>query len=298
MAMKLMGFFDSIGDLNEQIEFAKSEGLKSVCLSNLGVDFDMVEEISLKKEINAIIKGIEVPVIKIKLVDDLKDFETDFGRLDRIFKICDWLKCKNIIADGFYLNEDKKGERFKEVLDAYSTISNMANKYGIYINVRHNPLTYLNHIERIQDLIRYNDKIKYVYDASSVLKTKDIAIAGFRLLKKNINIVILNDANKDCLGVPIGLGQTKPYEFLKAFNSAGLSPYVVIESNMDYYYKREEFYKKAKTPVIGFGLLFSKELKAIKEIDRKLEKTSADEVGPKYIETIQVRFAKKMIEKL
>lgn len=297
MGIKISGFFDSIGTLSEQIDFIKNENIKLISLSDDLIKFNEVDDAYIKKEIIPALKGVDLIAIKIKLPNDVDDFDNYLIDFNRILDVCDTLKCKNIIVDGLYLNEDKKEEKQHLVFEKYSYMADEASKFGICINVRHNPLTYLNTSSKIQSLIRINDKIKYAYEATSLHKTKELVLSGFRLMKKNIGIIIINDCNDDFINVPIGLGVTKPFDYLRTFSTTDQSFVTIIESNMDYYYNRDIYYKKSKNPFFKMSSK-NKEFKAIKMIDESIGKDSNSEVTPNYIETVQIRFLKKMIEKI
>lgn len=303
--MKLTGMFKYLSDdLETQVDLMNEEDIKYLSIEKIGgVEFWEYDKEDYKKNVLPILKqGAEIICLDTNIgfssLDSNSDDETE--NFERAVELANYIKVKKVSIYGYLSGHDKEGARMPEVIQKINTLVNIAKDNNIQIIIRNHHLTYLNRADFLMNAINEinSPNLKAGLSPAEFVRNNEIVLPAYRLLKENIGVVYLNDVDYYDMDVLVGLGRAKIFDLLRVLSKDNYKEFLIIDSDLSCYLDRKRLYRKKKIPFLNIAVVLSKRYKSCKGIDKKIGKTAKEEVTPKYLAQLQIRYVKKLLSRL
>lgn len=289
--MSLTGYFDqTTTSIDAQIESAKQLDIKVLSFrffnqkTLLDIDSNDVKDLTskLKKE------KLSIQIIDSMLVYPL--VTVNKNDLTLLFQNAENLGTKYLIMSlptmsSFDLQHDALIEHIKYILD-----ETKKKHFEVIFKMQHDHA-----VGQIAYLINEVKNIKLVLDPSLIYKQGSSVTTSYRILKNNIQIITINDLDKQQEPYLLGLGVVNIVDILKKSKRDKFKGLYLMDNNLlSYIENRQNVYNQKK-----FLWVFStnkKEKLKYQKMDAKLNIQETDELSLMDMHKIYVSIIQKVIE--
>lgn len=280
----IYAYVDAYSGINEQINLLKHLNLNTIPLRRIGGQSIYTLSKDALDEVNTefIKQKITVSVIDI---EDKYNLEETLD-IDKVIAIARLFKVKDVFLNLPSLkNFDEERNALISFLD---DVIHRFRKAKINLSFH---MIYKDKSAYLAYIIQHNKRIGFTFNPAKVFEHHKSITTMYRMLKENINAVILYDVNKDLYPHLIGYGKTNVTDSLDRLIRDRYKGYIILDTNLlSYVNNRFKLYKRRfNIPLIRNKL----ELTAYKDIEHKLNLNEHSNITFEDLMLSQVNLLKK-----
>lgn len=296
-------FLGEVLSLSEVNGIAKNNDIKSIVINNFeGELFKDINPDDFKRTVMPSLKGMDLDItaywseIGFFAFDDEEAYQKNLEDLKNIAKICNLLKIKNVIINGIKVLGDST--YYEDILlEKYRSLQKAIEKTGITLLIYADKNTCCSDAGKLLTIAK-GSGMKVLFDASAHLECGEVPMAAYRHLKDSISMFVARDVDINNNPTVLGTGEVNLLNILRMGVKDKFEGPVILKPELPYYKKRTKYYKGSKIPGYNLVLLGNKEFKAIKKIDKLLNKGKKDIVSDEEIYRLQALALRKILDRV
>ena len=289
--------------LSEIKGIAKNNDIKSIVINNFeGELFEEINPDDFKRTVMPSLKGMDFDItaywskIGFFAFDDEEAYQKNLEDLKNIAKICNFLKIKNVIINGIKVIKDPT--YYEDIiLEKYKGFQKAIEKTGISLLIYADKNTCFSDAGKLLTIAK-GSGMKILFDASAHLECGEVPMAAYRHLKDSISMFVARDVDINNNPTVLGTGEVNLLNILRMGVKDKFEGPIILKPELPYYKNRAKYYQRSKIPGYNLFLLGNKEFKAIKMIDKLLNKGKKDTVSDEEIYRLQALALRKIIDRV